>query len=64
MGGRGRPKCKVFNANRIGYQTSFWKASELRFRECGPAIPDELLVPRDEGQVFFFSVPEFGGAAH
>jgi len=26
----------------------------LRFRENGPAIPDELLVARDAGQVLFF----------
>ena len=38
----------------LGYQTSLWKASDLRFRESGPAIPDELLVARDEGQVLFF----------
>jgi hypothetical protein len=26
----------------------------LRFAENGPAIPDELLVARDDGQVLFF----------
>src|SRR3984957_4821161 len=35
-------------------RTSLGKAEELRFRENGPAIPDELLVARDAGQVLFF----------
>ena len=42
------------------------KGKELRFRENGPAIPDELLVARNAGQVLFLrrrSVDREGEAA-
>ena len=46
---------------RVFLQNTFWDVTlrhrwceVLRFTEHGPAIPDELLVARDEGQVLFF----------
>lgn len=46
----------------------------MRFVECGPSIPDELLRARDEGQVVFFCgagvsrararLPDFFGLAN